>query len=115
MYFLLIIQGICLRANKPIILVDDSPQSQKIVELFMNNEIEFVKYHIQKFEESCCGELPTTKTPSVIAVEGIFKEESLIMNYIEYMKQKKDKGDLEVRNNKSIQTNHVDEADSAYW
>ena len=109
------IQGIKLRARKPIILVDDSLQSQKIVELFKKNEIEYVKYHIQKFEESCCGELPTTKTPSVIAAEGIFKEESLIMNYIEYMKQKKDNEDLEGRKNKNIQKKHIDEIDSAYW
>ena len=80
-----------MRARKPIILVDDSPQSQKIVELFKDNEIDFVKYHIKKFEDSCCGELPTTRTPSVIAAEGIFKEESLILYYIEYMKQKKTK------------------------
>ncbi len=111
----MIVQGIYLRARKPIILVDDSPQSQKIVELFMNNGIEFVKYHIQKFEESCCGELPTTRTPSVIAAEGIFKEESLIMNYIEYIKEKKDKGYLEDKKDKSKQNNHIDETDSAYW
>jgi hypothetical protein len=104
-----------LRARKPIILVDDSAESQKIVELFKSNEIEFVKYHIKKFEESCCGELPTTRTPSVIAAEGIFKEESLIMNYIEYMKQKKDKGDLEGKKDKIIHKNCVDETDSAYW
>ncbi|MDN5847724.1 MAG: hypothetical protein L0H53_15780 [Candidatus Nitrosocosmicus sp.] len=104
-----------MRARKPIILIDDSPQSQKIIELFKKNEIEFVKYHIQKFEENCCGELPTTKAPSVIAAEGIFKEESLIKNYIEYMKQKKDKGDLQAKKNKNIQKNHIDETDSAYW
>jgi hypothetical protein len=104
-----------LRARKPIILIDDTPQSQKIIELFKKNEIEFVKYHIQKFEESCCGELPTTKAPSVIAAEGIFKEESLIVNYIEYLKQKKENGDLQAKKNKNIQKNHIDETDSAYW
>jgi hypothetical protein len=104
-----------LRARKPIILIDDTPQSQKIIELFKKNEIEFLKYHIQKFEESCCGELPTTKAPSVIAAEGIYQEESLIMNYIEYMKQKKEKGDLQAKKNKNIQKNHIDETDSAYW
>ena len=111
----MIIQGIYMRARKPIILVDDSPQSQKIVDLFKVNGIDFVKYHIKKFEESCCGELPTTKTPSVIAAEGIFKEESLILYYIDYMKEKKDKEELEQREDKSIQKNHVDETDSAYW
>ena len=95
--------------------MDDSPQSQNIVELFKNNNIEFVKYHIKKFEESCCGELPTTKAPSVIAAEGIFKEESLIMNYIEYVKQKKEKEDLKDVENKNIEKSHIDETDSAYW
>jgi hypothetical protein len=109
-----LIPGIKLRARKPIILVDDSPQSQKILELFKNNKIEFVKYHIKKFEESCCGELPTTKAPSVIAAEGIFKEESLIMNYIEYVK-KKEKEDRRDSKNKNTQKNQIDETDSAYW
>jgi hypothetical protein len=104
-----------MRARKPIILIDDSPQSQRIVKLFMDNEIDFVTYHIKKFEDSCCGELPTTKTPSVIAAEGIFKEESLILYYIDYMKEKKDKGDLEGGKDKSIQKNQTDESNSAYW
>jgi len=104
-----------MRARKPIILVDDSAQSKKIVKLFTDNEIDFVKYHIKKFEDSCCGELPTTKTPSVIAAEGIFKEESLILYYIDYMKEKKDKGDLEGGKDKSIQKNQTDESNSAYW
>jgi hypothetical protein len=95
--------------------VDDSQQSQKILELFKNNKIEFVKYHIKKFEESCCGELPTTKAPSVIAVEGIFKEESLIMNYIEYVKQKNEKEGLRDIKNKNTKKNYIDETDSAYW
>jgi hypothetical protein len=104
-----------MRARKPILLIDDSPQSQKIIKLFMDNEIDFVKYHIKKFEDSCCGELPTTKTPSVIAAEGIFKEESLILYYIEYMKEKKIKEKLDVGNDKNSQKNHISETDSAYW
>ena len=95
--------------------MDDSPQSQKILELFKNNKIDFVKYHIKKFEESCCEELPTTKAPSVIAAEGIFKEESLIMNYIEYVKQKKEKEDREDCKNKNTKKNHIDETDSSFW
>jgi hypothetical protein len=83
--------------------------------LFKNNKIEFVKYHIKKFEESCCGELPTTKAPSVIAAEGIFKEESLIMNYIEYVKQKKGKEGQRDIKNINTKKNHIDETDSAYW
>lgn len=34
-------------------------------------------------------ELPTTKAPSVIAVEGIFRDKSVIEDYVEFAKQKK--------------------------
>jgi hypothetical protein len=78
-----------LRERKPIILIDDSPESQRVVKLFLDNQVEFVKYHVRNFEESCCMELPTTKAPSVIAVEGIFRGESVITSYIEFVKQKK--------------------------
>jgi hypothetical protein len=44
--------------------------------------IEYVEYNIKKFEESCCGDLPTTKAPSLFAVEGIFKGLEQISEYI---------------------------------
>jgi hypothetical protein len=78
-----------LSERKPIILIDDSPESQRVVKLFQDSGLEFVKYHIKNFEESCCLELPTTKAPSVIAVEGIFRDESVINNYIELVKLRK--------------------------
>jgi hypothetical protein len=92
-----------LRERKPIILIDDSPESQRIVKLFLDNQVEFVKYNVKNFEESCCLELPTTKPPSVIAVEGIFRGESVITDYIECAKQKKSQG------GKKVQT------DSSFW
>jgi hypothetical protein len=78
-----------LRARKPIILVDDSPASERVIKLFLDGGVDFVKYHIKNFEESCCTELPTTKPPAVIAVEGIFRDETVITSYIEFAKQKK--------------------------
>ena len=77
-----------LRARKPILLVDDSPASERVIKLFLDCGLDFVKYHIKNFEESCCAELPTTKAPSVIAVEGIFRDESVIVSYVEFAKQK---------------------------
>lgn len=78
-----------MRARKPILLIDDSPESQRVIKLFVDNDIEFVKYHVKNFEKSCCLELPTTKAPSVIAVEGIFRDKSVIEDYVEFAKQKK--------------------------
>ena len=92
-----------MRERKPIILIDDSPESQRVVKLFLDNEVEFVKYNVKDFEESCCLELPTTKAPSVIAVEGIFRGESVINSYIEFAKQKKS------QEGKKVQT------DSSFW
>jgi hypothetical protein len=59
--------------RKPILLVDGSDDSRKAVDLFKRLGIDHIEYNIRKFEESCCGELPTTKAPSVFALEGVFK------------------------------------------
>jgi hypothetical protein len=85
--------------RKPILLVDDSDDSTKAVDVFQRSGIEYVEYDIRKFEESCCGELPTTKAPSVFAVEGVFKGLEKINEYISL---KRDMSD-------SI------ESGSAYW
>ena len=68
--------------RKPILLVDDSDDSIKAVDLFNRLSIEYVEYNIKKFEESCCGDLPTTKAPSLFAIEGIFKGLEQISEYI---------------------------------
>ncbi|HEX5891953.1 MAG TPA: hypothetical protein VFY41_03745 [Nitrososphaeraceae archaeon] len=72
--------------RKPILLVDDSDDSMKAVDLFNRLSIEYVEYNIKKFEESCCGDLPTTKAPSLFAVEGIFKGLEQISEYISLKK-----------------------------
>jgi hypothetical protein len=59
--------------RKPVLLADESDDSIKAIDLLKRLDIEYVEYNIKKFEESCCGELPTTKAPSLFAVEGIFK------------------------------------------
>ncbi|HEX5519338.1 MAG TPA: hypothetical protein VFX18_02755 [Candidatus Nitrosocosmicus sp.] len=95
--------------RKPILLIDDSINSQRIRKIFQENQIEYIEYHIKKFGESCCGELPTTKAPSVIAVEGIFKEDK-IEEYINNLKKKKNE------KNQLNKFNWKSEGDeSAYW
>lgn len=97
-----------MRKRKPIVVVDDEPASNRIIDLFIKNKIEFVRYEIHKFEASCCTDLPTTKAPSVIAPEGIFKGESLSSGYVEYVKNKKS-------SEKSEKIKKPIEDDSAYW
>ncbi|MGC2574079.1 MAG: hypothetical protein WA364_21405 [Candidatus Nitrosopolaris sp.] len=86
--------------RKPILLVDESDDSTKAIDLFKRSGIEYIEYDIRKFEESCCGELTTTKAPSVFAVEGIFKGLEKIKNYISL---KRGMSDSKV------------ESESAYW
>ena len=71
-----------MKKRKPVLIVDDSPDSVKAMNVLRENGIEFVKYDIRKFAESCCGDLPTTKAPSVFAPEGVFKELGGIQEYI---------------------------------
>lgn len=68
--------------RKPVLLVDGSKKSQDAVNLFKNQNIEFVEYDLRKFTESCCGDLPTTKAPSVFAPEGIFKDLEGVIKYL---------------------------------
>ena len=86
--------------RKPILLIDESADSIKAVDLFKRFGIEYVEYDIKKFEESCCGELPTTKAPSVFAVEGVFKGLEKINEYISL---------------KKYTTDSNIESESAYW
>jgi hypothetical protein len=107
------------RKRKPILLVDDSIDSQRIKKLFYESRIDFVEYHIKKFEESCCGELPTTRTPSVIAEEGIYKEEERIKGYIKLLKEKQNKlsqpQQILQQGDTSNHNKRVEESESAYW
>ena len=86
--------------RKPILLVDESDDSTIAVDLFKRLGIEYVEYNIKKFEESCCGDLPTTKAPSVFAVEGVFKG---LEGINEYILLKRNAADSNI------------ESESAYW
>ncbi len=86
--------------RKPILLVDESYDSTNAIDLFKRSGIEYVEYDITKFEESCCGDLPTTKAPSVFAVEGVFKGLETINEHISL---KREMSDSKV------------ESESAYW
>ena len=86
--------------RKPILLLDESDDSMKAINLFKRLKIDYVEFNIKKFEESCCGELPTTKAPSVFALEGIFKG---LDGINEYISLKRDTTDSNI------------ESESAYW
>jgi hypothetical protein len=86
--------------RESVLLVDNSDDSAKAVDLLKRLGIEYVEYDIKKFNESCCGELPTTKAPSLFAVEGVFKGLEKINEYISL---KRDTADFNI------------ESEGAYW
>lgn len=92
-----------MKKRKPVLLIDDGDESKMVIDLLKKNNIDHLLFDIKNFETSCCGNLPTTKVPSVIAPEGIFKDTEQIKNYI--------------KNYKIIQNNDDEEESSAssYW
>ena len=86
--------------RESVLLVDNSDDSAKAADLLKRLGIEYVEYDIKKFNESCCVELPTTKAPSLFAVEGVFKGLEKIN---EYVSLKRDTADSNI------------ESESAYW
>lgn len=62
-----------MRRRKPVLLIDDRDESGEAARILGAKSIEFIEYDISKFEESCCAELPTTRAPSIIAPEGVFR------------------------------------------
>ncbi len=68
--------------RKPVLFIDDSADSQEAIRLFELSRVDYIKYNIQKFEESCCGELLTTKAPSVFAPDGVFKDLEGVKHYL---------------------------------
>lgn len=92
-----------MKKRKPVLIVDDSPDSLKAINLLSERGAEFVEYDIRKFAESCCGDLPTTKAPSVFAPEGVFKGLSGVEKYVTSVAAAAAK--------KAIQS----ESESAYW
>ena len=83
--------------RKPVLFIDDSSDSQEAIRLFDMSGIDYAKYHIQKFEESCCGELPTTRAPSVFAPDGVFKGVEGVKRYL------------------SSEHDYEKQSESAYW
>lgn len=80
------------------LLIDDGDESKIATGILASKNIEFVEYHIKKFEESCCGELPTTRAPSVFAPEGVFKGLDGVREYASMEKKPES-----------------EESESAYW
>jgi hypothetical protein len=68
--------------RKPVLLIDDTESSRLAIKILESNNIQFVKYHIKKFEENCCVDLPTTRTPALFAPEGIFRKLEGIKEYL---------------------------------
>lgn len=84
--------------RKPVLLVDDTENSRLAIELLEDNNIKFVEYHVRKFEEDCCVELPTTRAPALFAPEGIFRNLEGIKVYLTVEKK-----------------NTFETSESAYW
>lgn len=68
--------------RKPVLLIDDTENSRIARELLEDNHVEFVEYHVRKFEGDCCVELPTTKAPALFAPEGLFRNLEGIREYL---------------------------------
>lgn len=68
--------------RKPVLFIDDTADSQEAIRLFELSGADHIKYHIGKFEESCCAELPTTTAPSVFAPDGVFKGLEGVKRYL---------------------------------
>ncbi len=71
-----------VRKRKPVLFIDDAKESKAAIQLFEKAGIAYVTYHIKKFEESCCGEVPTTISPSVFALDGVFKGFEGVKDYV---------------------------------
>lgn len=85
--------------RKPVLLIDDTENSKIARELLEDNQIEFVEYHVRRFEEDCCVDLPTTRAPALFAPEGLFRNLEGIREYLTIEK-----------------TNSTSESsESAYW
>jgi len=88
-----------IKKPRPVLFIDDGKESKAAIQLFEKAGIAYVTYHIKNFEESCCGEVPTTISPSVFAPDGVFKGFEGVKSY------------LFSRNNETSD----EESKSAYW
>jgi len=85
-------------SRKPVLLIDNTESSQMAIKILQENNVQFVEYHINKFELDCCVDLPTTQAPALFAPEGVFRNLQRIREYLTIDKNR---------------TNEVGE--SAYW
>jgi hypothetical protein len=85
-----------------VLLIDDNEESSAAKMLLDSEHIQYLVYHVQKFDESCCIELPSAKAPSLFAPEGLFKGLDGIQSYIKQ------------RLEPATPTDSV-ESESAYW
>jgi hypothetical protein len=92
-----------MKRRKPVLIIDDGSDSLKAVDILREKGIEFVQYDIKKFAESCCGDLTTTKAPSVFAPEGVFKGLNGVEEYIASLSMSGTKETIS------------SESESAYW
>ncbi|MBA4719423.1 MAG: hypothetical protein HRO68_10155 [Nitrosopumilus sp.] len=88
-----------VKKRKPVLFIDDGEESNDAIQLFENAKIAYVTYHIKKFEKDCCGDVPTTITPSVFAPDGVFRGFEGVKDYVLFRNS-----DL-----------YNDESPSAYW
>lgn len=68
--------------RKPVLLIDDTENSRLASEILESSDIEFVEYHITKFEDNCCAGPPTSRAPALFAPEGIFRDLDGIKEYL---------------------------------
>ncbi|MEW5841013.1 hypothetical protein [Nitrososphaera sp.] len=99
--------------RKPVLLVDDAQESRLAAEMFASSGREYVEYHIKKFEESCCGELPTTRAPAVFAPEGVFKGLAGVKEYLQSSSSAA--AGKNTRQQQQQQQQKGAEYDSSYW
>jgi hypothetical protein len=85
--------------RKPVLIVDDTENSKIAREYLENNHVEYVEYHVRKFEEDCCVDLPTTRAPALFAPEGLFRNLEGIKEYLSIEKV----------------TSTSEPSESAYW
>ena len=80
--------------RKPVLLIDDSESSRMAIEILQSNNIQFVEYHISKFERDCCVDLPTSHATALFAPEGIYRNLEGIKEYLDIEQNRTNEGSV---------------------